>query len=523
MARRGKKPPNILLVVFDQMSALSLPFHGHGVVQAPVMAGLARAGVVFEQAYCNSPLCSPSRHSMLTGCLPSRIGAYDNAAELPSAVPTLAHYLRAAGYRTCLSGKMDFTGADQLHGYEERLTTDLSPSDFGWTANWDEPRRIYDWFHSLQNVVEAGPIDQSMTMTYDEEATFQASRWLRNAASAKDRRPFFLSVAYMHPHDPYLGPRKFWERYADDEIDMPAIRPRPLARREAAARRLHALYDRGEYKVTEAHVRAARRAYYAMIDYVDDQLGRLLQTLRMTGQAEDTLVVVTSDHGDMLGERGLWYKMTFFERAVRVPLVIHAPGLFQPRRVEAPVSLVDLLPTLLEIAVGNTSLTRSLPMEGTSLLPAVAGKAAPAGVVHGEYMAEGTMQPMFMIRRGRLKFVSCAGDPPLLFDLDSDPLEQVNLATSSKQGKDARGFAAEVAEKWDSAALRQSIVESQRARRLVHGALTTGLVHPWDFEPRSDAAEAYYRNYGKPDAERRSRYPRAGRPPAKQTPRPTRN
>ena len=156
MVRARGTPPNIVLVMFDQMAALSLPCYGHGIVNAANLRALAANGVVFEQAYCNSPLCSPSRHAMMTGRLPSRIGAYDNAAELASTMPTFAHYLRLAGYRTCLSGKMDFSGADQLHGYEERLTTDLSPSDFGWTPNWDEPRRLYPWFHDLRSVVEAG-------------------------------------------------------------------------------------------------------------------------------------------------------------------------------------------------------------------------------------------------------------------------------------------------------------------------------------------------------------------------------
>ncbi len=517
MARSGIDRPNLLLVMFDQMSALSLPCYGHPLVRAPNLAGLAAAGVVFEQAYCNSPLCSPARHAMMTGRLSSRIGVYDNAAELPSTIPTFAHYLRLAGYRTCLSGKMDFTGADQLHGYEERLTTDLSPSDFGWTPNWDEPKRLYDWFHSLQNVVEAGPCEHSMTMAYDQEATHRATRWLYDAAQGGDSRPFLLTVAYMHPHDPYLGPREFWDRYRDEDIDMPALPWKRLAKREPGERRLYALYDRGEYALSEAHIRAARRAYYAMIDYVDAELGRLLQTLKTTGLADNTVVIATSDHGDMLGERGLWYKMTFFDRAARVPLLIHAPGRIRPRRVAEPVSLVDLLPTLMDIAGQDAGFEPALPLDGKSLLPTANGSGRGPGVVYGEYLAEGTDQPMFMIRRGRFKYVSCAGDPPLLFDLDSDPLEQRNLAGNKTMGKDARGFAAEVARKWDGAALRQSVVESQRSRRLVHRALTMGELLAWDFEPGSDAAREYYRNYGMPDAERRLRYPPAGAPPSKKT------
>ena len=134
------RQPNILLLMADQLAAPALPCYGHPVVKAPHIGALAARSVLFESAYCNSPLCAPSRFAFMTGRLPSRTGAYDNAAEQPAAVPTFAHGLRALGYRTCLSGKMHFVGPDQLHGFEERLTTDIYPADFGWTPNWTRPR-----------------------------------------------------------------------------------------------------------------------------------------------------------------------------------------------------------------------------------------------------------------------------------------------------------------------------------------------------------------------------------------------
>src|SRR4051812_35006324 len=160
--------PNVLFVMFDQMAALSLPIYGHPIVRMPNLERLARRGTVFENAYCNAPLCSPARFALMSGRRPSEIGAYDNAAELPSDQPTWAHDLRDRGYRTCLSGKMDFTGADQLHGFEERLTTDLSPSDFGWTPSWDQPDAVQPWYHTLASVAEAGPCDYTLNMEYDE-------------------------------------------------------------------------------------------------------------------------------------------------------------------------------------------------------------------------------------------------------------------------------------------------------------------------------------------------------------------
>ncbi len=510
----GTKPPNILLVMFDQMSAQSLPCYGHGVVKAPQLQGLAERGVVFENAYCNSPLCSPSRFAMMTGQLASRIGAYDNAAELNAGVPTFAHYLRRLGYRTCLSGKMDFTGADQLHGYEERLTTDLSPSDFGWTPDWEAPEKLQPWFHDLASVVDAGPYDHSLAMAYDEEAAGQAVRWLYEAAGGTDERPFLLTVSFMHPHDPYLARREFWDLYEDAAIDLPRVPSIALAARDPHSRRLWAMYDRDEYAITEERIRRARRGYYGMISYIDAQLGRVLAALEALGRRDDTVIIATADHGDMLGERGLWYKMTFFERAVRVPLILCAPAQLAARRVAQGVSLVDLLPTLLSIAGDDERGALPAPIDGASLLPLARGSAGGLDAVYGEYMAEGTTQPIFMIRRGNYKYITSAGDPPQLFDLAADPLEMSNLAGRAEHAAIEAGFADEAAQKWDGAAIRRQVIDSQRRRLLIHQALLQGRVQPWDYAPVVDASRQYYRNLtGAPvTSDRTSRVPPASPP-----------
>jgi choline-sulfatase len=512
-AGNGREPPNILFVMFDQMSAQSLPCYGHPTVRAPHLKSLAERGVVFDNAYCNAPLCSPSRFAMMTGRLPSGIGAYDNAAELPSGVPTFAHHLRALGYRTCLSGKMDFTGADQLHGYEERLTTDLSPSDFGWTPDWERPDARQPWSHDLASVVDAGPYDHSLAIGYDEEACAQAVRWLYESSDADDR-PWLLTVSFMHPHDPYLAKCAFWDWYEDDAIDLPTVPHIAPEARDPHGRRLYAMYDRGEHAVTEAHLRRARRGYYAMISYVDALLGRTLAALDDLGQRDDTVIVATADHGDMLGERGLWYKMTFFERAVRVPLIISAPQLLESRRVTSNVSLVDMLPTLLSIAEGGDRCAMPTSIDGTSLMPLASGRDdGGPDTVHGEYMAEGTSQPIFMIRRGTYKYITCAGDPPQLYDLAADPLELTNLAGRSSHAAVSAAFAAEVERKWDSDAIRRQVIDSQRRRRVIHEALRTGRTSPWDYAPMVDASRQYFRNLGgdRGDPDRQARVPRRGK------------
>jgi choline-sulfatase len=493
-------PPNILFVMFDQMAALSLPVYGHPLVRMPNLEALARRGAVFENAYCNAPLCSPARFALMTGRYPSRIGAYDNAAEFPSDQPTWAHRLRALGYRTCLSGKMDFTGADPLHGFEERLTTDLSPSDFGWTPNWDQPDLVQPWSHSLGSVAEAGPCDYSLNMEYDEDACFKAIQWLHRRAGEKDPRPFALTVSFMHPHDPYQAPRPFWDWYDGVEIDAPRDDGRPPAARDAFGQRMYRLYDRGEITVDRNQVLRARRAYYGMLGYCDSLLGRLLERLEVLGLRDDTLVVVTSDHGDMLGERGLWYKMVFFERAIRVPLVCAGPGLPAGRRVSAPVSHLDLMPTFTAIAGGAAA------CDGRSLLPLLADETGAAREVVGEYMAEGYDHPLVMLRREHWKFIHSEAEGSFLYDLAADPQERRNIADSDL----GHALREEVERRWDLAALREAVLASQRRRRLIHGSLIQGRVAPWDFEPRENAAEAYWRNYGdnRPDPDRALRLPR---------------
>jgi choline-sulfatase len=362
----------------------------------------------------------------------------------------------------------------------------------------------------MLSVTEAGPYDRSLEMEHDDEVAYTAQRWLHGHARGNDERPFMLCVSFMQPHDPYLGPRAEFESYREDDIDLPAASYVAPARREPVGRRMYDLYDRDEYRVTERHVRAARRGYYAMITYSDRLLGQVLEVLEQTGQAADTIVVVSADHGDMLGERGLWYKMNFFEHAARVPMIVHAPRALRPRRIAENVSLMDLLPTFCEIATDGKGVEYAAPVDGNSVLDLAAGSSTGwSNTVFGEYMAEGTFHPAFMIRRGRWKYIACAGDPHQLYDVSADPSELRNLAADPKHAEVARSFAGEVAAKWDGAAIRAEVVESQRNRILVQEALLKGKITSWDFQPFQDAAKQYNRNYGAElyDTDRRARIP----------------
>src|SRR5215831_17276441 len=262
-------------------------------------------------------------------------------------------------------------------------------------------------------------------------------------------------------------------------------------------------------EITEDHVRAARRAYYCAISYVDDHISRLIGLLRDTGRLDGTVVIVTSDHGEMLGERGAWYKMSFFEGAARVPLIIRAPALFPPGRVAAAVSTMDLLPTLAGLAHDGDPPGITGPLDGRSLLPHLYGSPDRDEAV-AEYLAEGAIAPIVMIRRGRHKFVHSPADPDQLFDLRADPHELVNLAADPVAAGLATDFRQQIAERWDLPALDRAVRLSQRRRRAVHAALRTGVQAPWDFTPAYDAPHRYIRGHmDLADLERQARYPPA--------------
>ena len=485
--------PNILVIMADQLAPHFCGSYGHPVVKTPHMDRLAARGTRFDAAYCNSPLCAPSRFSFMSGQQISRIAGYDNAAEFPASIPTFAHYLRQQGYRTCLSGKMHFVGPDQLHGFEERLTTDIYPSDHAWTPDWEQPdERIDKWYHNMDSVREAGVAATTFQIEYDDETCFFARRRLFEYAMNKTT-PFAMVASFIHPHDPYVARPEWWNLYRDEEIDMPVREPAD----DPHTRRLMKGIEADKVAATEAEIRAARRAYYANTSYFDSKIGELVRTLEEAELLDDTIIIVTSDHGDMLGERGLWYKMNFFEHSARVPLIMAGPGVVH-RTVAEPVSLVDLLPTFLEIASGGEVVSEDLgmPIDGRSLWPLARGGAENAdGEVIAEYCAECASHPMFMIRRGQYKYIHCDIDPPQLFDLDADPYERVNLATEPDHADRAAAFAQEVAERWDSDGIRQDVLAKQRQRRAVHAAMEAGLLTSWDYQPVRDASNEFVRNH----------------------------
>jgi choline-sulfatase len=246
------KKPNILFIMADQLAASALKAYGHRLTKTPNLDRLAEQGVVFENAYSSSPLCAPARATVMNGLLPWQTGVYDNAAEFPSAIPTWAHYLRLQGYHTCLSGKMHFVGPDQLHGLQERLTTDIYPADFGWTPDWRlKQERIDWWYHNMTSVLQPGIAEITNQLEFDDEVAFLAIRKIYDYARFEDETPFCLMASFTHPHDPYAARAKYWNLYRDEDIDLPrvpAIGPNAL---DPHGKRLYDMSAMSEYTVAD--------------------------------------------------------------------------------------------------------------------------------------------------------------------------------------------------------------------------------------------------------------------------------
>ena len=483
--------PNILILMVDQLAGPFFPDGPADWLHAPNLKALSARSVRFANAYTASPLCAPARAAFMSGQLPSRTGVYDNAAEFRSDIPTFAHHLRRAGYRTALSGKMHFVGPDQMHGFEERLTTDIYPADFGWTPDYRRPgERIDWWYHNMGSVTGAGVAEITNQLEYDDEVAFHATQKVYDYARAADTRPWMMTVSFTHPHDPYVARRKYWDLYEDCAHLMPQVPAISFGDQDPHSRRILNASDWHSYTLTEDMVARSRRAYFANISYVDDKIGQVLAALEATRQ--EAVIVFVSDHGDMLGERGLWFKMTFFEGSARVPLMICAPGL-TPGVIGHPVSTLDVMPTLCDLA--GVALDDIRPWtDGTSLLPLATGQGGRRAVPM-EYAAEASESPMAGLRKGRWKLILCPLDPDLLFDLEADPQELHNLAPLSEHAATLAELKDEARALWDLDRFDADVRASQARRLIVYQALRNGAYYPWDFQPLQKASERYMRNH----------------------------
>jgi choline-sulfatase len=418
--------PNVLLITSDQHSYRYVGHRssddGGEPAATPALDALAADATRFEGAYCPSPVCTPSRIATLTGKRASNCGAWGNGSRIDPDHRTVAEHFRDAGYRTCLVGKMHLGGDRQFVGFDHRPFGDLTG---GAGHQHPDPPLDADRLDDVRRsmTADAGVTGLPETMLQERRVADETIAYLRDYAASDPDQPWFCCASLIRPHDPLTAPERHFERYWPDGVTDPKVGDGTDAARHPYAAALASQKRTDEIGPEEG--RRARAAYFASVSYVDEVIGDLLSTLDRDGLLDDTIVVYTSDHGEMAGEHGMWWKYTWHEAAVRVPLLIQTPeqrsGTAPNRSVETPVSLVDLFPTL----CGLADVSRPSGVDGADLSGAVeTGSEPDRGPVLSEYFTTGDRGMFRMVRDGRHKYVGVRDRPELLFDLGDDPLER---------------------------------------------------------------------------------------------------
>ncbi|HEY1328016.1 MAG TPA: sulfatase-like hydrolase/transferase [Casimicrobiaceae bacterium] len=456
--------PNLLFLFSDQHTQRIAGCYGDPLGATPNLDRLAAQGVAFDRAYCPSPLCVPSRMSMLSGRWPHEQECWTNDDYLRSDAPTWLHAVGAAGYRPVLAGRLHSMGPDQLHGYAERMVGDHSPNwggvprhDLGVLDKANDP-----WRESL----ERSGVGQSAYQVKDIATTRAACAFLERAAAARRTgrgEPFSLTVGFLLPHPPYVAWRDDYARF-DGRVPPPRYTTPPDAPHpwEAWWRD-----NRGIADVANDVVMRARTAYYGLVHRLDALIGEVLSSLEANGFADDTLVVYTTDHGDQLGERGLFWKHALYEDSIRVPLVMRWPGrLPRGERRAQVVNLVDAAATMID-ALGGSPLPHG---RGRSLLPIARDSAA---TWHDETFVEhctdvvppwtgGRAVQQRAVIDGRWKLIVHGGEPPQLFDLSADPWERRDVASDPRRAAVRDTLMARVLDGWDPGTVATRIRERRR-------------------------------------------------------------
>jgi choline-sulfatase len=451
------KKPNFLFIFSDQHNAQVLGCAGNNVIRTPNLDHLAKQGVRFEQAYCQNPLCVPSRASLLTGKHCRNIGIYTNTDILEPNSITIPRVLSSHGYRTCLIGKGHFNG-EQYHGYQERPYGDL----YG-QAHQPDPRRTADNGESgLGGLVgNAGPTGIPLPLTQTEICVAEASKWLQTHIDMRADQPFFLSVNFDKPHFPVRCPAPYFAHY-EGRLHVPDC---PEDYYERAVPFVQKAIERFGFHNQDGD--RFLQAYYGCVEWVDDAIGRLLHVLEYLNLADNTIVIYASDHGDLCGEKGAWNKTLFFDSSTKVPLIVRCPSLFPGGKgIQDLVGLIDLFPTICEAA----RIPVPVSCEGTSLLPVLKGSGLfPQSQIFCEsaFLGEPTVSGC-MIRKGQWKYAYYLDGSQELYDLAADPDEWNNLAIGSSAKHIVDTLYAEVRAFWEPETYLNRLATTPRARREKH-------------------------------------------------------
>jgi len=423
---RAKPPvkPNILVIMSDEHNASVLGCNGNDIVHTPNLDRLARKGIAFDSCYCNSPLCVPSRLSFTSGKYASRVSAWSNSCRLPSAdYPSLPRVMNAAGYDSILCGKMHY---DKTRRYGFREIGNMNNSNKtgrGGRRKADDLKPKPGISNRFDDFYTA---DNSSVMAHDKKVTAGTVEFLKNRKASD--KPFFMLAGYLAPHFPLIVQEKYWRQYRD-KIPMPKIPRGHLESLPLNYKHLRIGFNIED--VPDEIVRRGRELYYGLTQWVDEEIGKVLNVLADSEVADNTVVIYTTDHGENMGEHGLWWKNCMYEHAARVPLIVSWPARWKggQRRTQA-CSLIDVVRTIAELG------TADVPADwnGDSMVNWLDNPDAGwKDLAISEYYAHNIASGFTMIRKGRYKYVyhtPADENHPAerqLFDMLSDPGEFDNL------------------------------------------------------------------------------------------------
>jgi choline-sulfatase len=415
---------NVLFIMSDEHSRKVLGAYGNPLVKTPHLDRLAAAGTLFANAYCNCPICVPSRASFATGRYVHEIGYWDNAFPYTGTPPSFGHRLHESGHRCDAIGKLHYRASEDPNGFDNEilpLHVLNGKGDIQGMLRRPPPRRS-----STRELAGDAGEGESTYLAYDRKIRDAAVRWLERAAAEPADKPWCLFVSFVCPHFPLIAPPEFFRLYPLAEVPLPRLRRPEEFPDHPVLRKLREVQNYEDHFRDDAHVKIAIAAYYGMVSFLDDNIGQVLAALARTGLDRNTVVAYTSDHGDNLGTRTLWGKSNMYEETAGVPLILKGPGVPRGRRVATPVSLIDGYPTIVE-AVGEALRPDERALPGTSLVR-IAEEGDADRTVLSEYHAVGSLTGIFMLRCGRYKYVHYEGYRPQLYDLAADPLETRDLA-----------------------------------------------------------------------------------------------
>ncbi len=412
---------NLVFILSDEHNRKISSCYGHPLVMTPNLDELAKSGTRFEAAYCNSPICVPSRASLATGRYVHETGNWDNASPYTGEPASWHALLRARGIDVVSIGKLHFRGGDDYGFSEELLPLHVvgGKGDLKGLFRKELPPK-----RGTGDLARQAGRGTSTYWEYDERIADAARQWLEKRSLSGNQNPFVLFISFVMPHFPLVAKDSYYDLYEKYDLSSLTHRLNASPPDHPTLKRMASYFDYDAHFDDESRA-AALRAYFGMVTRLDELIGAILSTLRDSSFPHDTNILYTSDHGDSLGNRGMWGKSNMYEDSVGIPMILTGKGIPAGKVVEAPVSLIDVAPTAARMA--GLELSQS-GFRGNSLVDIANGKIADR-VVLSEYHAAGSDTGQFMIRKDRWKYIAYVGSRPQLFNLEDDPDELVDLSS----------------------------------------------------------------------------------------------